>query len=343
LDCSNATFQGPANFELLACGGDGLFNNTQFEIKKNAAAADVVDYGDVAFNLSSFASTLDLSFATFARTVSLEQVNVQKALRLTRTRFDKDASLYNATIGRLILKGGSPFFADKAYLDLRECTFERFQGTPVQAMQFAREQNPTTFSRDPYLQLEKHYESIGQDIQAREVHYQGRNEMRKSAKRASSNGNLSPWDRYLLWFARTYMKLFGAQQYAFRVQNDVEWSFSRKVSDEILRLLTGYGVKIGRLFVIALIFLILGTLVFYVPDNALRAASGSTEPPPWQKGPLYRAAYSLDLFLPVVNLHIDENWEPNGPWLQAYAIGHATVGWLIVPLLLAALAGIIRR
>jgi hypothetical protein len=130
---------------------------------------------------------------------------------------------------------------------------------------------------------------------------------------------------------------------AFKQRTSTNWTPRQKINNEILRWLTGYGVKIGRLFVLALIFLVLGTLVFYWPDNALQASTGSAEPPAWQEGPLYRAAYSLDLFLPVVNLHVDENREPNGPWLQAYAIGHATVGWLIVPLLLAALAGIIRR
>jgi hypothetical protein len=314
LAYSNATFKGPANFDLLTCGGDGLFDSARFEIKKNAEDSDAVDYEDVAFNLSTFASTLDLSFATFARAVSLEQVSVQKALRLTGAHFEKNASLYNATIDRLIFEGGSPSFAEGAYLDLRECTFQRFQGDKDQAKEQARDlvkaQDPSLFSRDPYQQLERYYTSIGDEAEAKDIYFEGRQALRENAYQQNAS---------------------------------TRWSRRQKFTDEILRLLTGYGVKIGRLFVIALIFLVLGTLVFYWPENALQTASGSTEAPAWQEGPLYRAAYSLDLFLPVVNLHVDENWEPNGPWLQAYAIGHATVGWLVVPLLLAALAGIIRR
>ena len=56
-----------------------------------------------------------------------------------------------------------------------------------------------------------------------------------------------------------------------------------------------------------------------------------------------RASYSLDLFLPVVNLHIDENWRPVGLWREIYAVFHSMVGWVLVPLLLASLAGIVRR
>ncbi len=94
--------------------------------------------------------------------------------------------------------------------------------------------------------------------------------------------------------------------------------------------------------------MILGTLVFYLPDqylssNTLKLASDSAKSVSWEQGWLYRGAFSLDLFLPLVNLHVDEKWTPNGPMLQAYAVVHAMVGWLIVPLLIAALAGIIRK
>ena len=81
----------------------------------------------------------------------------------------------------------------------------------------------------------------------------------------------------------------------------------------------------------------------HMPEQALDATKGSVDPQPWYDELPYRAAYSLDLFLPLVNLHIDENWQPHGPVLQLYAILHATVGWLVVPLLLAALAGVMRR
>jgi hypothetical protein len=54
-------------------------------------------------------------------------------------------------------------------------------------------------------------------------------------------------------------------------------------------------------------------------------------------------AYSLDLFLPVVNLRIDERWQPQGLEREMYALVHSMVGWILVPLLVASLAGIIRR
>ena len=56
-----------------------------------------------------------------------------------------------------------------------------------------------------------------------------------------------------------------------------------------------------------------------------------------------RSIYSLDLFLPVVNLHVDEKWQLNGLGREICAVIHSIVGWILVPLLLASLSGIIRQ
>ena len=54
-------------------------------------------------------------------------------------------------------------------------------------------------------------------------------------------------------------------------------------------------------------------------------------------------AYSLDLFPPLVNLRYDERWEPADQLRLGYVLLHAMAGWLLVPLLVASLAGIVRR
>ena len=46
----------------------------------------------------------------------------------------------------------------------------------------------------------------------------------------------------------------------------------------------------------------------------------------------YRAADSLDQFLPLVNLHVEENQTPKYALIHLYAILQVVVGWLIVPL-----------
>lgn len=62
---------------------------------------------------------------------------------------------------------------------------------------------------------------------------------------------------------------------------------------------------------------------------------------PWRKG-AERFTCSVDLFIPLVKLGVDERWEPDGWCSETYATVHMFFGWLVAPLMLAALAGIIK-
>jgi hypothetical protein len=228
--------------------------------------------------------------------------------------FKDRLELRSTTVGQLVLGESQHFQQDM--LDLREFTFESFIGNGTvadqfaQAVRFALVQDPATFSRDPYLQFERYYNRIGDEAHAGKMHRKGRLALRDNAK--DENGI-------------------------------TQWSPRRNLLDWMWKWLAGYGVQVWRLLVISAAFLLIGAFVFYLPDNALTAVGDSGGSTSWQEAWVYRLAYSLDLFLPLVNLHIEENWTPSGPWLQAYAVGHAMVGWLLVPLMLAALAGIMRK
>ena len=64
---------------------------------------------------------------------------------------------------------------------------------------------------------------------------------------------------------------------------------------------------------------------------------------PWGREFVEELSYSADLFVPVVRFGVDDRWTLDGWTPQTYAFVHMLVGWLVVPLLLAWLAGIIRR
>lgn len=54
--------------------------------------------------------------------------------------------------------------------------------------------------------------------------------------------------------------------------------------------------------------------------------------------------YSLGLFLPIVNLESDKVWKPKADqtFLRNYMRVHILLGWILVPLVLAALTGLIK-
>jgi hypothetical protein len=57
-----------------------------------------------------------------------------------------------------------------------------------------------------------------------------------------------------------------------------------------------------------------------------------------------RLWYSLELFLPVVDLGVAKNWKPKEsfPGLRTYARIHQLAGWVLIPVTLAALTGVIK-
>jgi len=54
--------------------------------------------------------------------------------------------------------------------------------------------------------------------------------------------------------------------------------------------------------------------------------------------------YSLNLFLPVVDLQAGKVWKPKADqtFLRNYMRVHILLGWILVPLVLAAVTGLIK-
>lgn len=91
--------------------------------------------------------------------------------------------------------------------------------------------------------------------------------------------------------------------------------------------------------------------------NAKVSAEQSTPPedePPvwWDKSRVVTfvtsLGYSLDVFLPVVNLHQEDHWLPDrsqrlGQAVWAYMWLQILSGWTLTTLLLAALGGVIKK
>jgi uncharacterized protein YjbI with pentapeptide repeats len=363
VDCSGATFKGPVSFFHIECAGDARFQNAKF-LRERSAEFDS-NFSD--FSFAEFGSNLDLYHACFEGPVTLEQARVSKRLVLTEAELQDGVSLYGTTIGSLVFSGlrgypnSPPSFAEQPSLDLRKCTFGWFQGNKEQAREFAERQSPATFSRDAYVQLEKYYNISGDESEAKKIYREGREKAREHARMVirerTKRGERKKEDRGKTELEDIEKVRDETEQ---EEDNHLRWSFGRYTSDFILGWLTGYGVQTWRLFLVALVFVLAGFL-FFLPKAALVEveASGSSSP----SGKLVastgsggdqssyspgeriwdRTTYSLDLFLPVVKLGVDERWEPNGFRPQAYAFVHQFVGWLLVPLLLASLAGIIKR
>jgi hypothetical protein len=132
----------------------------------------------------------------------------------------------------------------------------------------------------------------------------------------------------------------------------------------VLDATIGYGYRPIRALWWILGFVALGSLLFAVgyreraitptePDAY--ASFMETGEPPRHYPPFNAIVYSLENFLPVVDLHQDTYWRPNprhgrggrmralsGTLLRWYLWVHILAGWIITPLLAAGLSGLVR-
>jgi hypothetical protein len=80
------------------------------------------------------------------------------------------------------------------------------------------------------------------------------------------------------------------------------------------------------------------------PPETQAGGTVSSAPSPW----FDPVAYSVDVFLPIVDLHQEEAWEPdpasvNGIAVQYYLYFHILAGWFFTTLAVAAVTGLVRN
>jgi hypothetical protein len=124
-----------------------------------------------------------------------------------------------------------------------------------------------------------------------------------------------------------------------RQRSDAIW-YHRKlawVSDMLLYLLTGYGKRPSNSVYIAIALVGIGMWIF--PPKHMKPQDDTKKAPPYS-----RFWYSLDLLAPVIDLGVASVWEPKQSWWfgRNYAQLQRIAGWILLPLILAAITGLIQ-
>jgi sRNA-binding regulator protein Hfq len=142
-------------------------------------------------------------------------------------------------------------------------------------------------------------------------------------------------------------------------------SRSGKIWSWLFGFTVGYGYRPERAFLrFAPLFLIVGAVLFWIgadmfsPRGVGPYASDVTRSTELasQYPPFYPIVYSIDAFVPIINLHQESHWLPNPnaeaslsvPWLSGNALRyylwvHICFGWLLSFLLVAGLSGLVRK
>jgi uncharacterized protein YjbI with pentapeptide repeats len=208
--------------------------------------------------------------------------------------------------------------------DLRGCTYDSIQADWKTLLgRFVGATNPQLYDRQPYLQLERSYRQAGRDHDADDI-YLCRQLVERGQKRAAHQRG--PW-------LKSFLHGF----------------------------IANYGVRPYRLLVIPIILLALGTIVLSRPNAvSMKREAVEVSPPAAQERPTksspesegysrwgLAARLSFRIFIPV-ELPLASHWEPSDGHLLEYVrfSDVATVlkigGWILVPLGVAALTGLLR-
>lgn len=148
-----------------------------------------------------------------------------------------------------------------------------------------------------------------------------------------------------------------AREVAIDLQRRRMWRrplYQRIVPQSLLELI-GYGYRPTRVLPWILILWLVGAFVFGV-IHEIPSAETSTDDKP--RPAFIALAYSLDTFLPIIDLHQEDHWEPLGPrvefrwtsWFwwrdflpQLYLWLHITAGWVLTTIAVAGFTGIVRK
>jgi|SRR5579872_1282166 len=286
--------------------------------------------GDLFLGGAEIGGQLDLSGARFnqASNLILQNTTVKQAFFWRDLARDSPVKLdlRRASVGQL--SDDEQSWPQKGNLVLDSFVYERIGEGPTDAKKRLEwlGRQPDGFVPQPYRQLAKVLRDAGDDAGAREV-------LIAMEDARLSHGSLGV------------------------AQKAVRW---------ILRLTVGYGYKPLRALWWIALFVFIGTLIFSWGKNSNVIMQVDEKRPPAAFQSFNPFIYSLENFVPLVNLRMAAHWMPDanaaptpllipfsdqlapaprwlGSYIRWYLWLHILLGWFFTAMLLAGVTGLVRR
>lgn len=327
LTANNAKFRGKElHFERVKIGGDGYFIGAHV-------------FGKTMFLKTTVGGKLDLSDSEFQGDLSVDSVQVgdfiiestqNKPLQLTVLQLDRSMVqhqlvLYNVEMSKLwaqFLKATGTTTFRKVKVSL-EVNLERSQFQSLD-------------------EFDIEIPNRGDDAHLNEMSYQqlgsyAVSQLPQIFKRAGfSRENYAALESY--WKSRGDGDAADNIFVQMRRREREKLGPLSRIASWVLEKLVKYGREAERAFYAAFAVIVFGTIVFWrrTDVKAQRAEDESRYYNPFW--------YSFDLLVPAIDLQAASVWVPrqDSRFRQHYARVHRILGWILIPVGLAAVTGIIR-
>lgn len=334
LLCPMAEFARDAKFQSIKVAGNAVFDQATFRGRADFASARVEGqcsfkgawfFSNANFGGASLAGGAFFDRARFKEEVHFNHIRAELGAQFIGAHFLGDAEFAVATIKRELILNGTTFHSNVGFgnakldcigfdpnttrlrgvIELGGCTYNQVEHLEAMLEVLKRLKRP---SRQPYQVLEVSLINEGEESKARRVFYEG--------KKAA-------WKR--MWHTKQYVRWLG---------------------NSVVHILTGWGVKLRRLVVAHALLLGLGTFAFSQP-GAVVTADGTPHLADTSLCLLQSLLFTLDTFLPTsipTGLEVSPSYQvfcclPFAAWATVLTI----LGWVIVPVSIAGVTGLLRR
>jgi hypothetical protein len=318
-----AVFEGPVDFFMTCITGNFRADEAQFKNKeKNADFNSIKVGGNAFFRKAVFEGPVNFTSADIASRFRADEAqfkNKEKTANFNSMKVRESAFFRNA-----VFEGPVSFdYAEFVWLDLSSPFWPKIagklslSGMSYKYVRTVPENEPeshkvlltladqSAYTADVYTNLEEFFKRQG---------------YRADADRAFIAGKCRDRKEYF---------------------HSGDWG--RWLGSWMLYLLVGYGRHPERAGYVGISTIVLGCILFPLKKMELQDPK-ELEKPEEKRRQYNRFWYSLGLFLPVVDLKTSELWGPKRQYrfLRNYVRVHILLGWILVPLVLAALTGLIK-
>ena len=362
----NAVFEGPVNFISADIVADFVAEGAKFQNKEETATfdgmkvgsralfQDAVFEGPVHFISADIASYFDADGAKFQ--------NKQKEVNFSNMKIRADAFFNNAVFDGSVDFGGADIAGDfvakgaKFQNKQKEVNFNSMKVGSRALFQNAVFDGSVNFRYADFAWLNlsnASWPKVAAQFSMQGMSYKYIRAVPGPGNEPESHTALLKLANQSVYTADVYSnleKFFLSQGYrsdadqAFidgkrreRDQYLQERSWLRWCGSWLLDKLVGYGRRPWQAGIPCAVLVALGCVLF--SPKRMEPRNPSETPRAYS-----RFWYSLGLFLPFVDLQADKVWKPkaNQTFLRNYMRVHILLGWILVPLVLAAVTGLIK-